>query len=420
MTNDENDITTSVDAEPGFPPPAPVRSRRLRLVAGATIAATGLALGGWGMVAAAASSPATAGFPSVQSLSADRTINASSVAAGVDRFVVDITAYDGESGEQDAGTGMVVTADGDVLTNNHVVAGATKLSVKVVSTGHTYTAKVLGTDAAEDVALIQLQGASGLTTLTAADTSAVTTGVAVAAIGNAMNKPGKPSVASGTITATGQSITASDEAGGSSERLTDLLETDADVIAGDSGGPLVDSGGQVIGMDTAGSSSSGDESRFGESTSSESSAGFAIPITKALNIAKKIASGDGSATIVIGTPGLLGVEVASVAAGSFAGGGFSGFGGAGGFGDSAAGSTGSSSTAGATVADVVSGSAAAAVGLTAGDVITAVNGHTISSAAGLSSVLDTTHSGDRASITWTDAAGTLHTASATLGSGPAA
>jgi len=247
----------------------------------------------------------------------------------------------------------------------------------------------------------------------------VTSGIAVAAIGNAMDKPGQPSVATGTITATGQEITASDEAGGSSERLTGLLETDADVVAGDSGGPLVDSSGQVVGMDTAGSSSSSG-SMFGDATSSTASAGFAIPITKALNVAKQIASGDASSTIVIGTPGLLGVEVAAVDAGSFPGKGFGGFGGAGGFGDSAGGSTGSSITQGATVAGVVSGSAAATIGLSVGDVITAVDGHTVSSAAGLSNVLDATHSGDTVSVTWTDASGTSHTADATLGTGPAA
>ena len=453
---------TAASAEPAH------RHRPLRLVAGATVAATGLALGGWGMVSAAASGSPTAGFPSVGSLHADSSIDSSSVAASVDQFVVDITAYDGESGDEDAGTGMVVTSNGEVLTNNHVVAGATKLQAKVIATGRTYSAKVLGTDATDDVALIQLQGVSGLTTMSVGDTSSVSSGIAVAAIGNAEAKPGLPSVATGTITATGQSITAGED-DGSSEQLHGLLETDADVIAGDSGGPLADSSGQVIGMDTAGSTSdSGDDSQFGDSQATGSTAGFAIPITRALDIAKKIASRKGSSTIVIGTPGLLGVEVASDTASSQGDGGdpqqyggygdgsgdggygygdpygdgtdpygdgtdpygdgsgsqdFGGYGGAGGFGDTpdGSGTNGSQSTvAGAAVEEVVSGSGAAAIGLAAGDVITSVAGHTVDSATSLSTVLASTRSGDHVSVGWTDGDGASHTATATLGAGPAA
>ncbi len=404
------DATEFTDDDAAVPAVPLIRRHPFRFVAGATVAATGLALGGWGMVSAAASGSPTAGFPSVSSLHADSTIDGSSVASSVDKFVVDITAYDGETGDEDAGTGMVVTSNGEVLTNNHVVAGATKLQGKVIANGKTYTAKVLGTDATDDVALIQLEGVSGLTTMSAGDTSSVTSGIAVAAIGNAEAKPGLPSVATGKITGTGQSITAGED-DGSSEQLHGLLETDADVIAGDSGGPLADSSGQVIGMDTAGSASdSGDDSQFGDSESSGTTAGFAIPITRALNIAKQIASGKASSTVVIGTPGLLGVEVApdSTSQGDSGGesqqfggeggygdeggdggygygdeggsgqygdpygdeGGFgdqSGSGDEGGFGDETPGDSGStgsqSSVSGAAVEQVVSGSGAAAIGL---------------------------------------------------------
>jgi S1-C subfamily serine protease len=373
--------------------PAPPRRRRLPLVAGATAAVTGLALAGWGLVGAAATGSATSGFPDMHDLQAGSTIDGTSVAASVDRFVVDISAYDGETGGGDAGTGLVLTSDGRVLTNNHVVAGATAIRVKLVSTGRTYVATVVGTDAADDVALLKLRGASGLTTMTAADPSGVRKGMAVAAIGNALAKPGKPTVATGHITDTNQIITAGDE-GGPSERLTGMLQTDADVVSGDSGGPLVDSTGQVIGMDTA-SSAGAARPGFAEPADLATATGFAIPITQALSIAKQIASGHSSDRVVIGTRGRLGVVVVSSDGLSF------------------------SSTAGATIQQVIPGTAAATAGLRPGDVITAVGSHRIVTPADLTTAIHATRSGDRAAITWLDTSGTSHTVTETLGSGPA-
>jgi S1-C subfamily serine protease len=394
MTDDDVFTLTPPDVMFGpEPEPQPHRVRRLQLVAAATAVATGLAFAGWGVVAAAASSSATNGFPHVHRLHAGSVISGS-VAAGVDAFVVDISAYDGETGNGDEGTGMVLTSNGDILTNNHVVAGATAIRVKQVSTGRTYAADVVGTDAADDVALLKLRGASGLTTLNAADPSSVRKGIAVAAIGNALAKPGKPTVATGQITDTGQTITAGDEGGGTSERLTGMLQTDADVQSGDSGGPLVDSSGQVIGMDTAASAQDGGGAGLAEQAAFTAATGFAIPITKALSVAKQIASGHSSSTIVIGTRGRLGVVVSSAGL-SF------------------------SDRAGASVQQVIPGSAAAAVGLQPGDVITAVGSHSIASPQDLTTAIHASRSGDRTTITWTDTQGTSHTATATLGSGPA-
>jgi S1-C subfamily serine protease len=394
MTDDDEFTLMPPDVMFGpEPEPQPRRVRRLQLVAATTAVATGLAFAGWGVVAAAASSSATNGFPHVHKLHADSTIS-DSVAASVDAFVVDISAYDGETGNGDEGTGMVLTSTGEILTNNHVVAGATAIRVKQVSTGRTYAADVVGTDAADDVALLKLRGASGLTTLNAADPSSVRKGIAVAAIGNALAKPGKPTVATGHITDTGQTITAGDE-GGSSERLTDMLQTDADVQSGDSGGPLVDSSGQVIGMDTAASAQDSGGAGLAEQASfGGATTGFAIPITKALSVAKQIASGHSSSTVVIGTRGRLGVVVSSAGL-SF------------------------SNRAGATVQQVIPGSAAAAVGLQPGDVITAVGSHAIASPQDLTTAIHASRSGDRTTITWTDTQGTSHSATATLGSGPA-
>ncbi|HKH89126.1 MAG TPA: trypsin-like peptidase domain-containing protein, partial [Acidimicrobiales bacterium] len=153
--------------------------------------------------------------------------------------------------EQGAGTGMVLTSTGEVLTNNHVVEGATKISVTDIGNGKTYSAKVVGYDRSKDIAVLQLIGASGLQTVNLGNSSSVSVGEGVVAVGNANGAGGTPSYAGGAVTATNQSITATDQAGGDSEQLGGLIETNADVIPGDSGGPLVNASGQVIGMDTA-------------------------------------------------------------------------------------------------------------------------------------------------------------------------
>ena len=151
------------------------------------------------------------------------------------------------------GTGIVLTSNGEILTNNHVINGATSVSVTDIGNGKTYKATVVGYDESHDIAVLQLSGASGLTTATTGDSSTVNVGDSVVALGNAGGAGGTPSVAAGAVTALNQSITASDESSGSSEQLTGLIETNADIQAGDSGGPLVNSHGQVIGIDTAAS-----------------------------------------------------------------------------------------------------------------------------------------------------------------------
>lgn len=347
---------------------------------------TGLAFAGWGVTDALANS-ATRGFPHVAALSAGTTVSASSAEAAVNNAVVDIDATDGYSGEEDAGTGMVITSNGDVLTNNHVVADATSVTVTLVATGKSYKAKVLGTDATDDVALLKLTGVSGLATINAGDASSVADGTAVAAVGNALGRAGTPTVTTGAITGTGRDITASDGNGSSSERLTGLLETDTNIVSGDSGGPLVDSSGQVVGMDTAAAASESDGSGFEPSAITSSSDGYAIPITTALDIARKIASGKASSTIVIGTSGFLGVEIGSPSSG---------------------------------LAGVVSSGPAANAGITAGDTITSLNGTAVTSADGLTALLDKTHGGDRVTVGWVDVAGTSQQARVTLIAGPAA
>jgi S1-C subfamily serine protease len=289
--------------------------------------------------------------------------------------VVDIDTVLGYENGEAAGTGMVLTSSGEILTNNHVVDGATKITVTVVATGTTYPATVVGTDPTDDVAVIQLSGASGLQTAHLASGS-VQVGTAVTAVGNAGGTGGTPSAAPGTVVALGQSITATDDSGANAEQLTGLIETDADVQAGDSGGPLFDSSGAVVGMDTA--ASSGGQVQ-----------GYAIPIAKAVSVAKQIESGVDDATIHQGLPAFLGVSVSP------------------------------SSSGGAAVAGVLSGGPAEDAGLAAGDVVTTVGGTTIGSAGDLTTALQGYQPGQRVTITWTATDGASHSATVTLASGPA-
>jgi len=316
--------------------------------------------------------------------------DASSVAAKVDPGVVDIDTRLGYQQGAAAGTGMVITSKGEVLTNNHVVDGATTITATVVNTGRTYAAHVVGTDPSEDVAVIQLEGASGLQTIAAGDSSKVRVGENVVAIGNAGGVGGPPSVVTGTVEATGQSITASDDRGANAEQLGNLIQTNAPIQPGDSGGPLADASGKVIGINTAGSTSG--RFRFRQATANEA---FAVPINQALEIARQIDAGQSSATVHIGLRGFLGVEVVDPAQGS------------------------SGAASGAEIAAVVGGAPAAASGIVTGDVITAVDGKAISSAESLTSTLQSHHPGDRISVRWTAPGGRSRTATITLTTRPA-
>ena len=197
---------------------------------------------------------------------------------------------------QAAGTGMVLTASGQVLTNYHVVEGAGTITVTVATTGQSYQASVVGTDPSNDVALLQLTGASGLTTVKADDDQAQV-GDAVTAVGNA-GGTGTSTAAAGTISSLTSSVTAASEGSSGTETLASMIETTADVVSGDSGGPLFDAEGEVVGIDTA------------ASTGSEID-GYAIPIARALGIVEQIRSGAETSSVRIGPAAFLGVELSS-------------------------------------------------------------------------------------------------------------
>lgn len=383
-------------AEPPMPPMPPRRSRKRGLIATGVVAlVAGGALGGLiGSMDHTAAGTVTA--------ASQTALSASQIASRVDPALVDVVSTDGYQGATSAGTGIVLSSNGEVLTNNHVIEGATSIKVTDIGNGKTYTATVVGYDASHDVAVIQLQDASGLTTANLGTSSAVQTGDNVTALGNAGGKGGTPSVASGTVTALNQSITASDELSSTSEQLTGLIETNAPIQPGDSGGPLVNSYGQVIGMDTA----AGSNYQF-QGQSSTATQAYAIPIKDALSIANQIESGTTSANVHIGATAFLGVEIGSSSSSSN---GFGGFG-------APSGQTG---TTGVPVAGTVSGSPAANAGLTAGDTITAIAGQSVSSAEDVAHALVKYHPGDSISVTWVDQSGQSQTANLTLTTGPAA
>ncbi len=333
----------------------------------------------------------------------------SAIAAKVDPDLVDINTNLSYEDEEAAGTGMVLTSNGVVLTNNHVIDGSTSISVTDIGNGKTYSARVIGYDRTGDVAVIKLVNASGLDTVSISSGTAAV-GQAVVGVGNAGGSGGTPSAAGGSITAVGQSITASDDGGGNAEHLSGLIETNAGIEPGDSGGPLVNSSGQVLGMDTAASEDSGYEDT--------ASQGYTIPIETALKLAKKIEDGDASSTVHIGATGFLGVSVSS---GATSTGGEGGEGsGLGGLGGSTGTGTSTPTTPGADVEGTLSGSPAAKAGLVQGDVITAVNGSSITSSTDLSNDLERYHPGDSVQLQWTTTSGQTQTASITLENGPPA
>ncbi len=156
----------------------------------------------------------------------------SSIAQKVDPGLVDVNSTFSYQSAEGAGTGIVLTSTGEILTNNHVIDGATSISVTDLGNGKTYTATVVGYDNSQDIAVLQLQGATGLTTADIGNSSSAAVGQAVVGIGNAGGTGGTPSTAGGSLTALNQSITASNDLDGTNEQLSGLLETNADIQAG--------------------------------------------------------------------------------------------------------------------------------------------------------------------------------------------
>ncbi len=369
---------------PPPPPPPPTRSDphvgRWIVVAFlvAALAAGGSGIGvGWGLANAfrhsvAIQSPIPIASPTT--VPNNGGFDANAIAALVNPAIVNINTV--TTSGQAAGTGQILTPDGEVLTNNHVVDGSTSISVVIAShPGTSYKAHVIGVAPARDVALIQIEGVSGLPTVTFGASSSVKIGDPVIAIGNALGQGGPPTVTTGNVTALDQTITAS-EGGGNSEQLTGMIQSDAQISPGDSGGAIVNASGQVIGMITA-----GDVQGFRSQTSTTN---YSIPTDTAISYVNKIRSGQASSEIVYGQVGFMGVSVRDVSTGN-----------------------------GAQVVTVQPGSPAESAGITPGSVISKVGGTTITSSASLGTAIRSHKSGDQVSVTWTDQRGT-HTTTMTL------
>jgi S1-C subfamily serine protease len=322
---------------------------------------------------------------------------------------------------------MIVSASGLVLTNNHVIDQATSVSATLVTNSNKrYKVRVVGYDNVDDVALLKLVGASGLTPVSFGNSAQVSLGTPVLALGNAQGRGGA-TPAEGIINALNRKIQANDEGSNSTEDLSHMLQTNAQIQQGDSGGALANNAGQVIGMITAANTAT--SSQFGPSGGT---LGFAIPINSALSLARQIAGGKSSSTVYIGLPGFLGVEVAQsssrnpqqqAADAQRSGSGF----------PPGGNSPGCQATnqrvsipsqiapvgTGALVIGVLCGTTAESEGIVAGDVITSVNGHPVTTPSSLTAITAKYHPGAVVSVDWQSISGAKHTSSMKLGSGPA-
>jgi S1-C subfamily serine protease len=361
--------------------------------------------------------PRSAAMP--RDAAADRpgAMNDEAVYDEVEPGIVDVTANLPYLQETAKGTGFVIdAAAGLVLTNNHVIDGATSVTVTPVTSGKSYPARILGYDVSHDVALLQLRGATGLTAVTTGNSSHVQVGTPVLAIGNEAGQGGSPTVAPGVISSLDRTIVASDQSSGLTETLHGTMQTSADIRPGDSGGPLADAAGQVIGIDTA----------AGGSTVYS---GYAIPISQALPIAKQIAAGRPGGRVQIGLPAFLGVlvpdststspqrqarqELHQTGAASSSGSGCT-------IGDTTATPASIAPVrSGALVDGVLCGTPAAAAGLYAGDVITSIGGQAVTSPGSLNAQVSRYRPGSTAALAWVGPDGSLHTAAVTLTAGPA-
>jgi S1-C subfamily serine protease len=391
-------------------PPAPQRGRGgsgFRRTALAVFAIACVGAGGgtaWALTTTSASTPSTTlpaggstgtgggtnGGGSVPSTGG--ALSAATVAK-LDSAIVDITADTASPGGQVAGTGMVITSNGEVLTNNHVIDDTVNIRAQIDGTGTVYQVKVIGYDLSDDVALVQLVGASNLQTVPIGNSSTLSTGDPITVLGNALGKGGTPAESSGTVAQLGTTITASDTTG-NNETLTGMIQVSAAIEPGDSGGPEVNAAGQVIGMTTAGQTSGNPNLQAG------SMIGFAIPINKAMQIVSEIRAGNGP-NIHIGLAALLGVAVSDnkpVPAPDGTG----------------VDCSTSQAATGAWVSGVTANPAASA-GVSACARITSIGGTAITNTSSLHTAMAAFSVGQTVTLTWVDASAATHSASVTLG-----
>ena len=379
---------------PAPPPrPASIWSRIAAFIVLIAVVAAAAGAGiGWGLARAVNNRPVAQATTSpeapIQQVTPGTSTSPSSttdaIAAKVSPAIVDINTVLGNGAA--AGTGMLISSTGEILTNNHVVNGSTSITVTVQGRSQKYSAHVVGVDISQDIAVIQIDGSvSGLPTVKFADSSSLEVGQTVVALGNALGRGGAPNVTSGQITALDQTITAS-SGGSSSETLNGMIQSDAVIYEGDSGGALVNTSGQVVGMITAGQAQG--------FRSSASDVGFAIAANTAVGVVNRIRAHEQAADLTYGQVGFLGVSVQTLDAFS-------------------AQQLGLSVSSGALVTSVQPGSGAEAAGIARNSVITKVGGASVTSSDTLGTAIRSHRPGDGVSVTWVNQGGT-HTATVTL------
>lgn len=320
----------------------------------------------------------------------------SAVARKVDPSIVDINAYYLAShSSRGAGTGIILSGSGLVVTNNHVIDGESVLMITDVGNSQEYAAKVIGYDPSADVAVLQLQGASKLAAAPISTGAVPKLGQVVVALGNAGGVGGIPSASAGKVLGTDQHITAVNDMTGASESLSGLLNISADVQPGDSGGPVVNQRGKVVAMDTAAAS--------GTLFRSPTSQGYAIPISTVMSVVRQVLSGKETANVHIGPAGYLGILVTTSPTPP-----------------TRAGQRTKAARLGAFVLNTLPIGPAHKAGLVGGDTITSIDGHVVTSPADLVRLLVPHNPGQRVAVGWVDSKGRTHTKDIVLGSGPPA
>lgn len=328
-----------------------------------------------------------AGVLAAPATAAPGTLDQSALLGQVVPGLVDISTNLSYQGALGVGAGIIIDPAGDVLTNNHVIEGATEITAVSLANSRSYAVDVIGFDRASDIALIRLRGAEGLPAAALGTSSSLAVGDPIAAIGNSDGPGANPSFAPGTVTEIGASVRASDESGGRVRQLDDLIRVAADIRPGDSGGPLVNSAGQVVGVTVAATLTYG-------LTGIRGGEGFAIPIDRAMAIANQIRAGVPGPSIHLGDSAFIGVGIAD--APPITGG-----------------------PAGAVIRQVLPDTPAQAAGLISGDIIIAVDGIPVRAAADLSGIMDQRRPGDTIMLTWIDRAGNPRSAPLVVAKGPA-
>ncbi|MHB8293800.1 MAG: S1C family serine protease [Acidimicrobiales bacterium] len=384
---------------PSAPPPTPVRSRpkgRAWIAVVIVAALIGALVGGVAGATMERQGQQTIVkefFPNKSV--ASHSMNIQAVLAKVMPAVVSIktTAFTGgslfSSGlVKGAGTGMILTSNGEVLTNNHVIAGATSISVTLYGQTKAYPATVIGTNPTKDVALIQVHGAKNLPTVTLGNSSTSRVGDSVVAIGNALALAGGPTVTNGIISATNRTVNPSG-IGGATEHLTGMIQTSAAINPGNSGGPLVDAAGHVVAMDTAVAQTTEGGQAIVQNI------GFAIPVNEIKPLLPQLRKGGTAAQ----TTAFVGVSTVTLT-------------------PSIRAQYGLTPHHGVVIAQVVPGSPAQNAGLQVGDVVTSFNGTSVTSNSQFASLVHSKKPGTTVRL-GVNRGGTARTVHLTLGSVPA-